>query len=49
MFKVDFPYERVFIHVTDFADIKHEQQKKSMKIYEAFGCNNHIPQLIDAF
>lgn len=28
MFKVDFPYEGVFIHVTDFTDIKHEQKKK---------------------
>lgn len=48
IFKVDFPYERVFINLTDFIEYK-RWTRKPIKIYKAFGYNILISLLIDVF
>lgn len=46
VFKIDFPFERIYINLTDFTEYK-TWTGKPMKIYKAFGCNKFISQLIN--
>lgn len=46
VFKIDFPFERIYINLTDFTEYK-TWTGKPMKIYKAFGYNNFISQLIN--